>query len=141
MTSHPPDFLDAHDRHWEDAETLFGHQRWANADQLYGFSAECGLKAVMQALGMPIDTTTGTPPKKYRKHIQDLWPLFQTYAGSRNGATYLAMLPTGSPFADWSHHDRYAHQSYCPEPDAVSHRMAAKKLRPLVRHAQQNGPP
>ncbi|MDE0002871.1 MAG: hypothetical protein OXQ29_09265 [Rhodospirillaceae bacterium] len=39
---HPADFLDAHRRHWCDAELLFNDSRWANADQMYGFSAECG---------------------------------------------------------------------------------------------------
>jgi len=42
----PEDFLDAHERHWEDAELLFGNRRWANADHLYGLAAECGLKAL-----------------------------------------------------------------------------------------------
>ena len=32
---HPADFVDAHHRHWADAELLFEHDRWANADQLY----------------------------------------------------------------------------------------------------------
>ena len=58
---HPADFVDAHRRHWEDAELLFDHQRWANADQLYGLSAECGLKAVMQILGMPVDDQGRAP--------------------------------------------------------------------------------
>ncbi len=31
-------------RHYEDAEILFNRLRWANADQLYGLAAECGLK-------------------------------------------------------------------------------------------------
>ena len=53
---HPADFHDAHRRHWQDAELLRKHGRWANADQLYGFSAECGLKAVMKALGMAVDS-------------------------------------------------------------------------------------
>ena len=39
---HPADFVDAHHRHRADAELLFEHHRWANADRLYGFSAECG---------------------------------------------------------------------------------------------------
>ena len=52
---HPADFLDAHRRHWCDAELLFNDSRWANADQMYGFSAECGLKAVMKGLGMQVD--------------------------------------------------------------------------------------
>ena len=52
--SHLADFHDAHLRHWQDAELLFRHDRWANADQLYGLSAECGLKAVMRLLEMPV---------------------------------------------------------------------------------------
>lgn len=44
------DFVDAHERHWRDAELLWQHQRWANADQLYGLSAECGLKALMRLM-------------------------------------------------------------------------------------------
>lgn len=49
------DFFDAHERHWGDGEILFNAQRWANADHLYGLSAECGMKAVMVGLGMPTD--------------------------------------------------------------------------------------
>ncbi len=49
------DFLDAAGRHRADAELLFEHGRWPNADQLYGLAAECGLKAVMEVLGMPVD--------------------------------------------------------------------------------------
>ena len=53
------DCRDAHDRHWHDGETLYAASRWANADHLYGISAECGLKAAMTGLGM---TTTETGP-------------------------------------------------------------------------------
>ena len=77
---HDTDFADAHRRHWEDAELLYDHERWANADQLYGFSAECGLKAVMRSLGMPAKT-----PSQYRKHVQELWPIFEDFAKDRNG--------------------------------------------------------
>ena len=45
---YPANFVDAHHRHWEDAQLLFRNHRWANADQLYGLCAECGLKAVMR---------------------------------------------------------------------------------------------
>ena len=47
MTCHmayPADFSDAHVRHWRDAELLYAARCWGNADQLYGFSAECGLR-------------------------------------------------------------------------------------------------
>lgn len=46
------DFMDAHHRHWEDAELLFNASRWANADHHYGMVAECGLKRLMIVFGM-----------------------------------------------------------------------------------------
>ena len=39
---YPADYPNAHLQHWQDAERLFEARRFANADQLYGFSAECG---------------------------------------------------------------------------------------------------
>ena len=141
MTVYPADFFDAHRRHWKDAELLFGHNRWANADQLYGLSAECGLKAVMKTLGMPVDRT-GTPTmQKHRVHVQDLWPIFVRFAGGRNGAWYLSLLPSGSPFVDWSHHDRYANRSHFQKIHVKSHREAARKIRAMIQHANQGKRP
>lgn len=49
------DFADSCQRHWDDAERLFSSGRWANADHLYGFSAESALKRLMLAFGMPFN--------------------------------------------------------------------------------------
>ena len=137
---HPANFVDAHRRHWTDAELLFDHERWANADHLYGFSAECGLKAVMQACGMPVDRTTGTPvDPQHRKHVQEIWPIFRSFVDTREHSEYLDRLPPGEPFADWSHHDRYAHHGYCGRTDVEPHRDAADAVRPIVEAARQNG--
>lgn len=81
----PVDFADAHRRHWADAEFLFMNERLGNADQFYGFSAECGLKAVMERLGMPVDRT-GLPPKEYRTHVHELWPQFEAFAARHEEA-------------------------------------------------------
>ena len=91
------DFHDAHLRHWQDAELLFEHQRWANADQLYGLSAECGLKAVMLVLKVGVGPK-GELRTEYRKHVNDLWPKWFTLVGGRNGSRYLRMLPSENPF-------------------------------------------
>ena len=137
---HPADFIDAHHRHRADAKLLFEHGRWANADQLYGFSSECGLKAVMKACGMAVDPTTGTPlDPQYRKHIQEVWPLFQSFVETLEDAEYLDRLPPGEPFADWSHHDRYAHGGYCGRPDVEAHRDATDAVAEIVEAARQNG--
>lgn len=130
----PVDFADAHRRHWEDAELLFGHGRLGNADQLYGFSAECGLKAVMVALGMALDPS-GRPPRKYARHVHDLWPLFGKFASGHGGGRYAKQLAGQNPFADWSHHDRYARKGYAGSGELSKHRAGARQVRQMVQMA------
>ena len=104
--AHPADYSDAHSRHWEDAELLYDDERWANADQLYGFSAECGLKAVMLSQGMPVDAT-GTPTEKaHKQHVHKLWEACKAFLQGRLAPQYLRLLPAGVPFDDWTHLDR-----------------------------------
>ena len=136
---YPADFVDAHRRHWEDAELLFGQSHLANADQLYGFSAECGLKAVMKALGMPVDRMGVPKSSQYKKHVQDLWNIFTTFVQGRGGARYIPMLPSGSPFQDWSHHDRYAHRNHFTRGQVEPHRAAAAKIEAMVQRAHRDG--
>lgn len=137
--AYPADFIDAHRRHWEDAELLFDNARWASADQMYGFSAECGLKAVMKALGMSVDAT-GTPEQpEHRKHVQDLWPVFRTFVRGHGGARYLHQLPEDNPFGDWSHHDRYAHRRHWKETSLVQRRDAAQGVLNMVQVARRDG--
>ena len=132
--SKPSDFTDAHSRHWQDAELLFAHHRWANADQLYGLSAECGLKAVMQELGMTVDTT-GKPQTEYRKHVNELWRTFQDFAKSRDGARYLEMLPGGNPFANWAIEDRYANRDDFSRAHVELHRAASREVAHMILEA------
>ena len=139
--TYPADFADAHRRHWEDAELLFAHARWANADQLYGFSAECGLKAVMRALGMQVERDGRPEMAEHRKHVHELWPIFRTFVAGRNGQWYLLQLPAGEPFHDWSHHDRYASGGHYSEPAVVPHQDAARKVRLMLQRASLDGRP
>ncbi len=133
------DFKDANSRHWVDAEMLFLNSRWANADHLYGISVECGLKAVMAKLGMQLDAS-GSPKKfKYRRHVNKLWPEFQSFAQGRVGSWYVTNLPKGVPFANWTEHDRYAHQQGITESETVAHRDAANKVLNLLKKAQMVG--
>ena len=135
----PADFVDAHHRHWEDAELLFQNARWASADQMYGFSAECGLKAVMKALGMPVDATGAPAEREHRRHAQDLWPVFRTFVQGLGGARYSGRLPKNNPFRDWSHHDRYAHRGHWEEASLERHRDAARGVLNMVQFARQDG--
>lgn len=123
------DYADAHRRHWKDAELLFDHERLGNADQLYGFSAECGLKAVMTALKEPLIYI----------HVEELWPKFKRWTSGRKGGRFRRQLPQGDPFAGWSTDDRYAHTSYAQNEVVKQHRCAAQGVWRMIRGAELDG--
>lgn len=130
------DFLDAHDRHWQDAQQLFQSQRWANADHLFGMAAECGLKRLMLAFGMPFDDVKDLPVKYEDKaHANDIWARFESYRSAR-GAGYV--LPP-NPFDDWHVKQRYARQSTFDHGRVDRHRLGADVVSKLVRQAQREG--
>lgn len=133
------DYLDAHERHWVDAEGLFQAQRWANADHLYGMAAECGLKRLMLAFGMPYDTTKDRPNSQQdRVHANGTWARFESYrCGHHQGAGYA--LTTPNPFADWDVAQRYAHQSNFDQARAESHQVGVILVRNLVQKAKREG--
>ena len=134
------DFADAHRRHLEDADLLFDNDRWANADHLYGLSAECGLKAIMLGLGMDVDAK-GTPPREqeHKQHMPGLVPVFRDFAHQRGGGAYLASLPARAPFDDWSIGDRYAHRRHFRSANVAPHRAAACRVGQFVQRARQDG--
>ena len=123
------DFRDAHLRHWQDAELLKQAGRWANADQLYGYSAECGLKAVMVANGMPVDAAGSPTERRHKQHIQNLWGAFRSFVHDRHTASLLHHLPEQNPFARWSHSDRYAASGHFTAATVSPHREAAQQVR------------
>ncbi len=88
------DFLDAHQRHWDDAERLFNAKRWANADHLYGLTAECGIKRLMLAFGMPFDAGRNAPAKhEDRAHAHAIWSRLETTALDMDKARDSRCLP------------------------------------------------
>lgn len=133
------DFLDAHERHWDDAERLFAAGRYANADHLYGIAAECGLKRLMLAFGMPFDANKGMPIiQKDRVHANGIWARFESYrSGQLRGAGYV--LPTGDPFGTWNVSDRYIHQSNFKSDRAKNHQVGAGVVCNLIKKAQREG--
>mgnify|MGYP001321785629 CR=1 FL=1 len=133
------DFHDAHERHWEDAKQLFQAGRWANADHLYGLAAECGLKRLMLAFGMPYDTAKDWPAKKSdREHANGIWARFESYrCGHHQGAAYA--LSSHNPFHDWSASQRYVHQSHFDQARAQAHQSGADVVRRLIKKAQKEG--
>ncbi|MCO7556599.1 SAM-dependent methyltransferase [Metapseudomonas otitidis] len=133
------DFLNAHERHWDDAENLMQAQRWANADHLYGMAAECGLKRLMLAFGMPYDTTKDRPTNETdRVHANGVWARFESYrSGHALGVGYV--LPANDPFTNWHVSDRYAHQSNFNQALAQGHQAGAQSVCNLIAKAKREG--
>lgn len=126
------DYQDAAERHFEDAEYLKKDEnanREANADHLYGLSAECSLKAVMTALGME-RTKAGAPRDSGLKvHMPDQWAAFQSFACGRLAARYLNILDQSNPFSDWKVDQRYFHRQKISTTATSKHRKAAIHCR------------
>ncbi len=135
-----PDFADAAERHWEDSELLLAEQRLANADHLLGLSAECALKAVMLGLGMTLKPSGVPEQRRHQVHINNLWDEFQTFAASRGGAHYAAILSRlSAPFDGWDISDRYASRTDIEEDSVSRHRMGARQARACLQTAMLDG--
>jgi len=134
-----PEYRDAAERHWEDAETLLERERLANADHLFGLSAECALKAVMRGLGMRL--RDGKPEKpEHRRHINKLWDEFLSFANGRNGARYAARIQSdANPFADWSTDQRYWPRSCFTRQHVGGHKSAAQNAMRMLEDAFRDG--
>lgn len=133
------DFLDAHERHWGDAERLFSAERYANADHLFGMAAECGLKRLMVSFGMEINPATGAPRDRQDwMHANNLWVRFESYRnGKVEGADY--GLSELNPFDDWDVSGRYAHQSSFSQHSVQLHQAGAAAVRELIKKGQREG--
>lgn len=130
-------FINAFARHFNDAELLLEKQRYANASQLYGLAAECGLKALMIKFGMPL---SGSSPQDRidKVHADGVWQRYQSYqSGHILGADY--GLTAQNPFITWSIDQRYWKSSCITEQSAQSHQQGASQVEDLVKKAQLAG--
>ena len=135
-----PDFVDAAERHWEDSELLLAQQRLANADHLLGLSAECALKAVMLGLGMTLKPSGLPEQRRHQVHINKLWDEFQTFAESRGGAHYAAILShVSAPFDGWDISGRYASRADIGPATVSHHRQGARQARACLQTAMLDG--
>jgi hypothetical protein len=123
------DYRDASDRHFEDAEILLTQSHEANADHLFGLSAECSLKAVMLALGMAIDADGAPADRGHKVHMPELWAVFQSFAEGRLASRYLEPLDKANPFSDWAVDQRYWARFAIAAPAPSRHKTAAVQCR------------
>lgn len=134
------DFHQAARRHFKDAELLMNQTREANAGQLYGFAAECGVKALLVWKGYPSDPVSGEiieKRKKLRAHIHELTKninMVHTFLDGRGAAKYLAMIPSIGDFSDWKTDHRYYIESALP-PSVSNWKNASREIMRMLDHA------
>lgn len=118
-------------RHWNDAEHLFEDSRHDNADQLFGFAAECALKAALFS-ELPA-SAGGELPKAYYVHIDELWDKVLSGPLRKRYPTVHALLKLPNPFSNWSVHQRYADSGAVNQEEVESHRKMAQRVLGAVQ--------
>jgi hypothetical protein len=133
------DFFNAFERHFRDAELLFSNSRWANAYQLYGYSAECGIKCLMEKVfNMNLDELKEKPAlEKDRKHLPVILDRYETYRTGPHAAEYL--LPHTIPFDTWNVGARYAHESNFDQPFVELYKKGFSDVTTLILKAMEDG--
>ena len=140
----PVDFHHAAKRHFKDAELLMNHSREATAGQLYGFTAECGIKSLLVWKGYPTDPVSGElfeKKKKFRFHIHDLIKninMLHTFLDGRGAVKYLAMIPKIGNFSDWKTDHRYYIDSALP-PSVSGWREASREILRMLDEVTLDG--
>ncbi|OPY90208.1 MAG: hypothetical protein A4E72_00772 [Syntrophus sp. PtaU1.Bin208] len=136
------DFQGASSRHFRDAELLMGNKRISNAGHLFGFAAECGIKALLVAYGLETDSSAGDimekRPYRYKTHVNTLINNVQTFPGSRQYSKYLGMMPNLKAFSDWNTGHRYWNESAIPL-SCSGWRDAAKEVLQMLDQAKLDG--
>lgn len=144
----PTNYKESAFRHYRDAEFLWASadpKRFLNASQLFGFSGECSLKAVLVGLGLPTKPNGTVSDTKLYSHLPRLWNQFALFASGSVGAQYLAIAspsPTlPDPFSTWDVNDRYGPNTTGAVRNAefLSHRESAKDFIALLELAIEDG--
>lgn len=131
-------------RHLADAETLLNQGRLANAGQLYGFAAECGLKAMLIACGVAPDADGGLPQTHaLRKHMPVLFSRVVSHGhlipDGPQASRYMASMPNLAHFHDWSVDHRYWGDASLPVTSVPNWQSAAKEVTTMLDQAKQDG--
>lgn len=138
------DYVQAAMRHKKDADALGGNNRLANAGQLYGFVAECGLKALLIVCGVVPDAN-GEIPKghRFRQHFPALPDRIvadgHLIPDSARAAQYLTSLQFIGDFKDWTTDHRYWRDAAIPLALVPTWKKAAEEILAALDRAKEAG--
>ena len=140
----PVDYTGSARRHFTDAETLLTSGRTANAGQLFGLVAECGLKAMLVACKVQTDAD-GSIPKCHalRQHVPNLVCRVVSQGhlipDGRLATAYMATMPSLNMFGDWMIDHRYWRDPALPLKSVAGWRIAAKEVLAMLDQATEDG--
>ncbi|QOV81176.1 hypothetical protein INS04_21955 (plasmid) [Enterobacter asburiae] len=138
-------FLASAKRHIKDGDFLSEHGCTENAGQLYGFVAECGLKALFILLGNFPTDSDGNPLRsknlpRLKSHVDDIVPIVNSidlYCQGRT-AHYLGLLPNINNFLDWSVDHRYYDSASIPQ-SLARWKTGADEITNMLQQANLDG--
>lgn len=114
-------------RHFRDAVLLDENHRISNADQLFGFAAECAIKFAL--LTLPGCRNGKALAEKFREHIDLLWDRAALQGLHRAFPNLLGVLRSlQQPYSHWSTGHRYAKDESVSRAELERSRQAAKRL-------------
>ncbi|MFI9384140.1 hypothetical protein [Kutzneria sp. NPDC052558] len=138
-------FATAARRHYADGDHLFSMQRYASADHLAGFAAECALKVILLQFlgatlvkGKPV-SVIGGGQKVPHSHLPPLWDNLPLVASGRGGASFVALMTKPNPFVGWAVDDRYSDGKHIDPVQVRAHLDAAKQIIAIQQQAQIAG--
>lgn len=139
------DFKNAARRHFADAQLLEQSNRLANADHLYGISAECALKAIIvEENPAAVHPISGEfIDKDYWLHFKstnskrDLWQVFSVGFAGRLAAHN--PLPSSNPFSDWEIDQRYWADNCFSHVNIIQHSQGCRELQQMLDTHFKNG--
>ncbi len=136
-------------RHFHDAGVLLGGSRSANAGQLFGIAAECGIKAILVASRVPVGTdgSLDRPPGVKGKGFKEHWPqlrqaltdLAAAIPDGRTATTYLSLIPNLTHFSDWLIEHRYWRDGALPLTSVARWQAAATEVMAALDQAKEDG--
>ena len=152
VTNVQVDYAEAARRHLHDAVALYTSGRHANAGQLFGFTAECGLKALLIACKVPPGPDGGLSQKHpikpgnrhpFREHVPQLMDAIaqhgQLIPDGASATRYMAGLPSLNHFTNWSIDHRYWREQALPIASVAEWRDAAVEVGTMIDQLTQDG--
>lgn len=137
------DYVGASRRHLRDGQRLASANRNANAGQLFGYSIECALKALVVATGARTNSDGDLHSKDpHRKHLPYLSQLLLATATLPNGRlmnAFQAQMPNLAALNDWNIDFRYYDEAHIPLGSVPGWGTAAREAGRMLDDAIQKG--